>query len=179
MSLSLFHHQHHGLSSSCGHHHSRCGCNNFHNSHSHRNHSHSHFPVHLSRGIHFDQFCHDFSSHSSHFNGFRNGHFGCGNHSFHRSICDRNFLVRLGGLQNGMAFRLRQLVDCKVKLGIEFEGEEQEVKARICFVGTDFIEVRMLKNQKKVTRGKKKVVRKQKFLIIPFDRIRWVTILDY
>jgi hypothetical protein len=59
-----------------------------------------------------------------------------------RDICERDFKLRLGGLQNGMNFRLRQLIDCKVKM--ELEGDKT-ILAEICFVGSNYVEVNVIK----------------------------------
>lgn len=61
-----------------------------------------------------------------------------------RFICDDRFKVRLGGLQGGLNFRLRQLIDCEVKMEVVCGGESEEIDAKICFVGSDFVEVKVL-----------------------------------
>lgn len=97
-------------------------------------------------------------------NGFENRFDNCLDKRF---ICDNRFHLRLAGLQSGLAFRMRQLLDQDVK--IQFEDEE--IEARIDHVGTDFVEVMMLPD-KKVRRDKKDC--KGKFRIIPFETIKWV-----
>ncbi|PLT33397.1 hypothetical protein [Bacillus sp. V5-8f] len=87
-----------------------------------------------------------------------------------RFICGDRFHLRLAGLQGGLAFRLRQLLDHDVRI----ECEDQEVfEARIDHVGTDFIEVLML-SEKKNRRQKEDCGCKGKFRIIPFEKIKFV-----
>jgi hypothetical protein len=177
---------------SCGHH--------FHGSHAHKDHhchSTNHFNDHsLSHAFHGSRFkgncdrcglhsnrcrCHR-SSHGFHHNDFCHSCFDHRFFSFDR-LCGQRFRLRLGGLQGGMGFRLGQLIGCKVKIGIDCEGNEEQVKGKICFVGTDFVEIERdeKKNEKKVRRcrGKKKRAKdKDKFRIIPFDTIGWVDIQE-
>ncbi|RFU61744.1 hypothetical protein [Peribacillus glennii] len=86
-----------------------------------------------------------------------------------RFLCGDRFHLRLAGLQSGLAFRLRQLLDHDVKI----ECEDEEIEARIDHVGTDFIEVMMLK-EKKNRRVKEDCGCKGKFRIIPFEKIKFV-----
>ena len=46
-------------------------------------------------------------------------------------------MVRLGGLQDGLSFRLRQMVCCEVEIQIE----EKVVKGTLIFVGSNFVEI--------------------------------------
>lgn len=55
-----------------------------------------------------------------------------------KNLCDTNFSIRLGGLQNGLNFRLRQLLWCEAEF--ELEGENI-VKGTIVSVGSNFVEV--------------------------------------
>lgn len=61
-----------------------------------------------------------------------------------KDLCDDDFRLRLGGLQNGLDFRLRQLIGCEVKIDLE-NGEE--LYGKICYVGSNFVEL-LLKNEK-------------------------------
>jgi hypothetical protein len=73
----------------------------------------------------------------------------CDNHICNRFICDDRFKVRLGGLQGGLNFRLRQLIDREVIMEVECGGKCEEIEAKICFVGSDFIEVKILDEKEK------------------------------
>ena len=78
-------------------------------------------------------------------------HCGCGHHHRHhpdchhrhdhcrRLLCDDDFRLRLGGLQNNLNFKLRQLIGCLVDLELE-DGRKME--AQICYVGTNFVEIK-------------------------------------
>lgn len=54
-----------------------------------------------------------------------------------KDLCNPCFMVRLGGLQDGLNFRLRQMVCCEVEL----QMEEEIVKGTIIFVGSNFVEI--------------------------------------
>lgn len=55
-----------------------------------------------------------------------------------RNLCDTNFSIRLGGLQDGLNFRLRQLLWCEA----EFELDDGNIaKGTIVSVGSNFVEV--------------------------------------
>lgn len=56
----------------------------------------------------------------------------CHRHSCRRFICDDDFRLRLGGLQDGLNFRLRQLIGCKVEIQLE---DDQVIRGKICHVG--------------------------------------------
>lgn len=63
------------------------------------------------------------------------------NHSHNhcrKDLCSDDFRLRLGGLQNGLDFRLRQMIGCEVKIELE-NGEE--VYGKICYVGSNFVEL--------------------------------------
>ncbi len=132
---------------------------------------------------HFDRHHHDFDRHH------------CKDFICDRFICDDDFRLRLGGLQGGLNFRLRQLIGCLVRLELE---EGKKIEAKICFVGSDFIEVEVfddVKMEKKANnkheemnekqqrkRNKRNKVRKNmkcnKALIIPFEAIKFVELKD-
>ncbi len=89
-------------------------------------------PISHCRHCHSHNDCHHMSSHC-----------GCS-----RNICSDDFRLRLGGLQNGMNFRLRQLIGCIVKL--ELNGGKK-IEAEICLVGSNYVEVKVLSEEKKHT----------------------------
>ncbi|MBY0095887.1 hypothetical protein [Mesobacillus maritimus] len=140
----------------------------------HRNFHHSHF---------YHDHHHSFSHHSScHHHGCK-GHSHkdchcsyCSGHFRFGHLCSHDFRVRLGGLQGGLAFRFRQLLDCDVKLNVDCEGEEKAVKGRVCFVGTNFVEIRSKRKQAKLKRSgsckrRTNKGKKYRYRIIPFDKI--------
>jgi hypothetical protein len=153
--------------------HDHCRHDN-HFGHNHHNFfHHGHFGDHHHSFSHFDSckshgckgFCHN-DCHCSH----------CSGHFRNRHLCSHDFRVRLGGLQGGLAFRFRQLLDCDVKLKVDCEGEEQEVNGRVCFVGTNFVEIRSKRKKAKLKRPgrcKRKAIKgnKHRYRIIPFDKI--------
>ncbi|MBM7659720.1 hypothetical protein JOC85_000487 [Bacillus mesophilus] len=127
---------------------------------------------------HHQDYCrhHDFEHH---------GH----DHLYDRFLCDKDFRVRLGGLQGGLNYRLRQLIGCVVKM--ELEGD-RKVKARICFVGSDFVEIEVLdhdkkeeekqeenKDKKKKKKKKKKHKKIGKSWILPFESVGFVELDDH
>ena len=58
--------------------------------------------------------------------------------SCRKNLCDTDFSIRLSGLQDGLNFRLRQLLWCEA----EFELEAgNTVKGTIVSVGSNFVEV--------------------------------------
>ncbi|ENH97173.1 hypothetical protein J416_07007 [Gracilibacillus halophilus YIM-C55.5] len=59
-------------------------------------------------------------------------------------VCDDHFKVRLGGLTGGLNFRLRQLTGCEVKMKVTCGETCKTILAKICFVGSDFVEVNVL-----------------------------------
>lgn len=163
------------------HHHHDCDCKNFDH--------HDHFetckhPVIFDRRFVVKE-C-DFHHHDSfdfHDDFCLNNHF----------ICDDRFRFRLAGLEGGMAFRLRQLIDCDVKIELECgENEEEMLQGRICFVGADFVEIDVMKKEKKKKKVKrnrlmqKRVIKKKKtckenkdeFRILPFESIKSVSIME-
>lgn len=98
-----------------------------------------------------------------------------------RELCSRQFSLRLGGLRNRMAAKLRQNLGCKVEIGYECESCEKKIKGRINFVGTDFVEIK--KTEKNCNpRGCRKRYKQKgfcdrdKYTLIPFDSINW---MDY
>ncbi len=64
----------------------------------------------------------------------------CHSHHHHcrRSICDEDFSIRLGGLQNGLNFRLRQLIGCKVEFLMD---NGNTLYGEIRHVGSNFVEI--------------------------------------
>ncbi|WP_246938567.1 hypothetical protein [Bacillus pinisoli] len=152
---------------------SKCGKKKFdhHDHHDHFGHHDCHHPRH------------DHHGHDHHFD-----HHVCDDHFCDRFLCDKDFRVRLGGLQGGLNFRLRQLIGCIVKM--ELEGD-RKVKAKICFVGSDFVEIEVLDEMKEVEekeeeeekkKKKKKKRKKRKFRgkswIVPFESIDFVELDD-
>ena len=55
-----------------------------------------------------------------------------------KNLCDSDFAIRLSGLQDGLNFRLRQLLWCEAEF--EFEAGNT-VKGTIVSVGSNFVEV--------------------------------------
>lgn len=106
----------------------------------------------------------------------------------HQFICDDRFRIRLAGLDGGMAFRLRELLDVEAKFEIAGEQGSKMLKGRVCSIGSDFVEVVLAKKapmKKPVKRlrrtsVKKKAItcKKDEFRIIPFDSIKSVTFAD-
>ncbi|QOR67624.1 hypothetical protein IM538_05645 [Cytobacillus suaedae] len=133
---------------------------------------------------------HGHDHHHGHHHGHDNfDHHGC--HDFHhrdficdRFLCDDDFRLRLGGLQGNLNFRLRQLIGCKVKF--ELEGDDKII-AKVCFVGSDFVEVEVLddkkddKEEKPQVEKKKKIKKKvkcPKVLIFRMDAIKYMELKD-
>lgn len=138
---------------------------------------HDHFDDHGHHDFHH----HDHDHHDHHDKNFHDRDFICD-----RFLCDSDFRLRLGGLQGGLNFRLRQLIGCVVKLELE---ESKKITAKICFVGSDFVEVDVIDEKKEVPAAENKIVpqknvrRKRKrrkkvihgrALIIPFESIKFV-----
>ncbi|WP_456275833.1 hypothetical protein [Bacillus sp. AK128] len=136
---------------------------------------------------------HGFEHHSHHHHQDHHRHHDFDHHDHDhfcdRFLCDKDFRVRLGGLQGGLNFRLRQLIGCVVKM--ELEGD-RKVKARICFVGSDFVEIEVLNddrkedekqienNEKKKKKKKKKKHKKMgKSWILPFESVGFVELDDH
>ncbi|UOE94546.1 hypothetical protein [Alkalihalobacillus sp. LMS39] len=108
-----------------------------------------------------------------------------GHHSFkHDRICDDRFNVRLRGLDGGLAFRLRQLVGCVVKLEVECGDECNRFKGIICHVGRDFVEIEKIddgRKRKKDCHCKSRCKcksHKDNFLIVPLHEIKVVKVDD-
>ncbi len=135
--------------------HSLCECRRFH----HRDH-HS-----FDRFHHKDHSCFD-------------------RHIHHKDFCDDRFNVRLKGIDGGLAFRLRQLIGCVVKLEVECGNECNEIRGIICHVGRDFVEVEKIDKEKKRRRHCRCKGhcdckhRKDDFLIIPLNEIKVVKVDD-
>lgn len=62
----------------------------------------------------------------------------CRHQSCRKAICDDDFRLRLGGLQNGLNYRLRQLLGCEVEIQLE---NDEVVYGEICYVGSNFLEL--------------------------------------
>ncbi|MFA1818900.1 hypothetical protein ACDX78_01635 [Virgibacillus oceani] len=82
-----------------------------------------------------------------------------------------------------MNFRLRQLHGCLVKLRLE---ENKEVHGEICFVGSDFVEIKMKKSAH-TSLSQRNVIKHHshrdtgvhhRTLIIPIDSIKSVKLDD-
>jgi hypothetical protein len=166
------------------HHQPHCSCcGNHKNDHYDRNHPH-----HQS---HFHPDKHPCSCHDN----FHQDKHSCScQDDFHHSqiadsfLCDDRFQIRLGGLQGNLAFRLRQLIDCKVKMQLECGDSCEEILAKVCFVGSNFVEVKVMEVLEaeeededldeeidNCCEGKKKKKKKQnKFRIIPMEDVKWV-----
>lgn len=95
----------------------------------------------------------------------------------YRELCSRNFSLRLGGLRNRMASKLRQYLGCSVELGYECESTVKKLKGEISFVGTDFVEI-STKGKEELNKAEKKIHRhshkKGNHSMIPFDSINWI-----
>lgn len=103
--------------------------------HHHQHDSHHHHDDHR----HHDEHHHHHDDHHHHHD----------DHHFEDCICERffrddHFRVRLGGLAHGLNFRLRQLIGCIVKLKVNCGGDCKKILAEICYVGNNFIEVKIL-----------------------------------
>ncbi|OMP66683.1 hypothetical protein BTO28_11625 [Domibacillus epiphyticus] len=70
-----------------------------------------------------------------------------------------------------MAFRLRQLLGCNVKVTFD---EGQAIRGRIAFVGTEFVEIMALEKRTK----ENNCPRRKKFFIIQFDKIKMVEMIE-
>lgn len=103
-----------------------------------------------------------------------------------RFLCSEDFKVRLGGLQGGLNFRLRQLIGCVVTMQVECGEEPEEIEARICFVGSDYVEVKVLENDdvennEDENNGDSEECKKKEkddFLILPTERVKWIKVKD-
>jgi hypothetical protein len=135
-------------------HHDNCNCHGFNNHHNFNNFNSFNDNQFHRKGLDCCHHDHDFKHHDS-FEG--------------RLFCDDRFRVRLGGLKSGMAFRLRQLLDCDVKLLIA--EEKEKIKGKIILVGTDFVEILINNDQFKSDC-------KMKTHIVPFESIKLIENLD-
>ncbi|MEN8698016.1 hypothetical protein [Bacillus infantis] len=157
------------------HHYPRCSsCGGYHNDHFDRNH-HYHPHPHSHPDKHSCS-CHHDIHHSQAADSF---------------LCDDRFQIRLGGLQGNLAFRLRQLVDCKVKMQLECGSSCEEILAKICFVGSNFVEVKVIEvlgnteeeedpeeeeeeEEEEAEEKPKKKKKKNTFRIVPMEDLKWV-----
>ncbi|WP_046175723.1 hypothetical protein [Domibacillus indicus] len=69
-----------------------------------------------------------------------------------------------------MAFRLRQLIDCRVRMVLE---ENVRVHGKITFIGSDFVEI-----VSAVKKDKNKHEFTKKVLLVQFDQIKMVEHVD-
>ncbi|RXJ02417.1 hypothetical protein DS745_06855 [Anaerobacillus alkaliphilus] len=74
-----------------------------------------------------------------------------------------------------MSYKLRQLIGCEIKMDISCGEDCEIVEGKLCFVGSDYVEVE-LKDDKKDRRDpckKKDKKEKDKFVrIYPFESIK-------
>jgi len=95
----------------------------------------------------------------------------------YRELCSRNFSLRLGGLRNRMASRLRQYLGCDIEIGYECESTVKKISGKITYVGTDFVEV-LKKDEnskhKDFISGTNRKHNKDHYTMIPFDSINWL-----
>ncbi|RLL42060.1 hypothetical protein D8M04_15870 [Oceanobacillus piezotolerans] len=78
-----------------------------------------------------------------------------------------------------MAFRLRQLLDCDVKIVVD--DDKKEIEGKIVFVGTDFIELLVDRDHEcdhDRHRDHKKDCDCKKVFLFPFDSIKFIKKLD-
>lgn len=88
---------------------------------------------------HHETNCH--SVQYDHHRGYHHSyHHDCHCHYHHRNLCDDDFRLRLGGLHDGLNFRLRQLIGCDVE--IELENNEI-LHGKVCYVGSNFVELKV------------------------------------
>ena len=160
------------------HHHDKCNCqkNNHHNNQCNcRKNDHRHNQCNCQKNDHQHNQCncqnnlnHRFH-HEKHHDRFEN-----------RLFCEDRFVVRLGGLRNGMAFRLRQLLDCDIKIIVADENEK--IHGKLVFVGTDFVEVLVNNDRVEMTRKgkqrKQECTGKMQSRIVPFESIKFIENLD-
>ena len=100
-----------------------------------KHHDNHHCGCDDNRSHHHDD-CHSCGGHRGH-----HGHCHsvcCHRPSCRRSICDNHFSIRLGGLHQGLNFRLRQLLGCHVDIHLE---DNKKVHGEVCFVGSNFVEM--------------------------------------
>lgn len=76
-------------------------------------------------------------------------------HCYRSSICDDHFRLRLGGLYQGLNFRLRQLIGCKVDVHLE---NGQKLSGKISQVGSNFVE--LIVDEKKYPKMEREVTDK-------------------
>ncbi|WP_156028867.1 hypothetical protein [Sporosarcina sp. D27] len=89
--------------------------------------------------IHHDDCCHHYDYSCCNHNHYKHEcccsshHFGC-----RKDLCNPCFRIRLGGLQDGLSFRLRQMICCEVEFTLE---NDKNVIGTIVFVGSNFVEL--------------------------------------
>jgi hypothetical protein len=142
---------------------------------------HRHHDFHHNHHDHHDCCHHDHHNHHHNHHDFHHRDVICD-----RFLCDDDFRLRLGGLQGGMNFRLRQLLGSNVKLALE---NEKKITAKICFVGSDFVEAEVMEEKKKKAevniknapdkkKRKHKKKGKGKAIILPFSSIKSIELKD-
>ena len=146
------------------HHHDKCNCqeNNHHNNQCNcQKNDHQHNQCNCQNN-HNHRFHHE-----KHHDRFEN-----------RFFCEDRFAVRLGGLRNGMAFRLRQLLDCDIKIIVA--DEHEKIHGKLVFVGTDFVEVLVNNDWVMTRKGKqcKECTSKMQSRIVPFESIKFIDNLN-
>lgn len=174
------------------HHHNDCNC--LKNRHQHNkfnfhrnNHHHDDCNYHKNDHHHDDCNClknrHRHDKCNCHKNNHHHDDCNCHKHNNHHDdcFCDDRFSVRLGGLTSGMSFRLRQLLDCDIKIIVAEENET--IQGKLVTVGTDFIEVlvrdvRDEKEKKGKKRKKEKCRCTMQSRIVPFESIKFIENLD-
>jgi hypothetical protein len=127
-----------------------CKCKQKCEHHRHEQHQHEHDHNHNCHEQHNHR--HDHHCKCQHHDNMQNHHCPCHNHHnsndscqrCRRFICDDAFRLRLGGLQNGLNYRLRQLIGCEVEIEL-LDGKK--VPAEICFVGSNFVEIKVIKKE--------------------------------
>ena len=55
-----------------------------------------------------------------------------------KNLCDTDFTIRLAGLQDGLNFRLRQLLWCEAEIELD---NGNKVKGKLIFIGSNFVEM--------------------------------------
>ncbi|MFD2213356.1 hypothetical protein [Metabacillus endolithicus] len=89
-----------------------------------------------------------------------------------------------------MAFRFRQLIGSRVKIETDCEATGiEKLHAKICHVGSDFIEVEVMQKEKKKKKKptlvrrkprkkKKEECKKHEFRMIPFESLSSISVME-
>ncbi len=151
-------------------HHDFCSCKDrYRHSDSNRHARHSYLDDYRF-GRHHNRCSRCFRSRLSYHDGYSHDSHGRFHYFADSCLCDDNFRVRLSGLRSGMAFRLRQLIDCRVRMVLE---ENVRVHGKITFIGSDFVEI-----VSAVKKDKNKHEFTKKVLLVQFDQIKMVEHVD-